>query len=335
MNRMSFVVDDVRPSALRALNYSPQVERLRAAPKGKSVPLRSLLDALGPAYGTVFTRIDCLPEFGVELVSQSDTFSAEPHGRVIRRDSMAHPERHEVKRFQVLVAGAGTLGENELYGRALIADARLEGKYVGPDSMTLAFREPESDQSLFSFAYLASPTGVAAIRSTSYGTKILRFRDDLFGSLPVPIGDRDSTHRVASLVRRCTEQRELYFRELHAARRSIEALPEMREAQAMCTQTDPKQSFGQTVFRPFGRGTSRRWAQLSLIFVVAGAAASQTQSNRKAYSKEAGIRECRVIPHTVSICCLSATFSPFVPSPAHPTTTRLGTRSRRIDAAPG
>jgi hypothetical protein len=46
-------------------------------------------------------------------------FAAEPMGRVIRMDSMARPERHRIRRWQVLIAGAGTLGDNELYGRSI------------------------------------------------------------------------------------------------------------------------------------------------------------------------------------------------------------------------
>lgn len=223
-------------AALRALNYSPRVERIRAASKKRSLPLREMLAAMGPAYGTVFTRIDCSADHGIELLSQTDMFAAEPQGRVIRRDSMAKPERHEVKRGQVLIAGAGTLGETELYGRALIADGRLEGKFVGPDSMTLVFEEPESDRALFAYAFLASPTGVAAVRSTSYGTKILRFRDDLLGSLPVPTVSEETMSRVAVLIRSAMAARETYMRELRAARAIVENLPEMLLAHAMCAE---------------------------------------------------------------------------------------------------
>lgn len=236
MTRLAFLVDGVQSPALRALNFSPRVERIRTARKGSSSQLRSLLEGLGPAYGSVFTRIDCSLAHGIELLSQSDMFAAEPRGRVIRRDSMAHPERHEIKRYQVLVAGAGTLGDTELYGRALIADGRLAGKYVGPDSMTLVFREPESDQALFTYAYLASPTGFAAIRSTSYGTKILRFRQDLLGSLPVPAVDADVAYRVAANIRRSVELRERYLRELTAAREVVNRLPAMQEASRMCAE---------------------------------------------------------------------------------------------------
>lgn len=230
----AFLINDARASTLRALNYTPQIERLRNTPRRRSTVLRELLSEMGPAYGTVFTRIDCAPEHGIELLSQTDMFSAEPQGRVIRRDSMSHPERHEIKKGQVLIAGAGTLGENEIYGRSLIADGRLTGKYVGPDSMTLVFKEPGGDRSLFTYAFLAGPTGVAAIRSTSYGTKLLRFREDLLGSLPVPLCPVGVEKRVADLVRHCITQRELYLEKLQAARLVIERLPEMRAAYSMC-----------------------------------------------------------------------------------------------------
>lgn len=229
-----FSVTDLSAAALRALNYSPAVEKIRRTPKKKCLLLGRLVREFGPAYGTVFTRKDCSPEHGVELLSQTDMFAAEPSGRVIRMDSMARPERHEVKRGQVLIAGAGTLGPYELFGRSLIADARLEGKYVGPDSMTLVFSEPDSDQSLFTYAFLATSTGVAAVRSTSYGTKILRFREDLLRNLAVPLADDATLKRVADLIRTTVQQRETYLTELRAARKLLEDLPEMQEALAMC-----------------------------------------------------------------------------------------------------
>lgn len=235
MRRVAFAAEP-SPSALRALNYNPAVEAMRRASVGRSVPLRDLLATMGPAYGSVFTRLDCAPEHGVELVTQSDMFAAEPSGRVIRKDSMPHPDRHLIQKWDVLVAGAGTLGETELYGRALIADERLAGKFTGPHSMTLRFLEPNSDQALFTYAFLASRTGLDALRSTSYGTKILGLRTDLLGAMPIPSVDSDTAKRVADQVRLCVTGRETYLRELHAARKVIEDLPEMTEAGALCAE---------------------------------------------------------------------------------------------------
>jgi hypothetical protein len=233
----TFLVDQPRTGALRALNYAPAVERIRRAGSSSARPLHDIVKEFGPAYGTVFTRLDCHPDHGVELLSQSDMFAAEPRGRVIRRDSMREPERHLVQRGQILIAGAGTLGENELYGRSLLADGRLAGKYVGPDSMTLVLEEPNDDFSLFAYAWLASPTGVQAIRSTSYGTKLLRFRTELLRSLPVPLAPKAVVAQIASLVRKCAEQLESWLCELSAAREAINSLPEMM---ALNTAAPPK-----------------------------------------------------------------------------------------------
>src|SRR5262245_54063490 len=184
--RCTFLVPAPRSSALRALNYTPAVEAFRQrsqSNKAASVPLGKLLSTLGPAYGSVFTRLDCDRRHGIELLSQQDMFSTEPSGRVIRRDSMPDPDAHRVCKWQILLAGAGTLGANELFGRAIIADHRLVDKYVGPDAVSLTFKEPGGVDNLYTYAFLCSDIGFRALRSTSYGTKVLRFRPDMLGSL--------------------------------------------------------------------------------------------------------------------------------------------------------
>lgn len=230
----AFLVDEPRTTTLRALNYAPMVERIRRAGSRSAFSLREIVKTFGPAYGTVFTRLDCDREHGVELLSQSDMFAANPRGRVIRRDSMPEPEAHRIERGHVLIAGAGTLGANELFGRSILADDRLAGKFVGPDSMTLVFEEPDRDLSLFTYAWLTSPTGVQAIRSTSYGTKILRFRHDLFTSLPVPVAPAALVTRVATHIRRAQLSRERFSDEAQLARSLVLANPDVAEALEAC-----------------------------------------------------------------------------------------------------
>jgi len=233
--KSAFVVKKPRTAAIRALNYNPYVEAFRQKrSKLDSVPLGELVDELGPAYGSVFTRIDCTPEHGVELLSQTDMFAAEPRGRVIRMDSMPHPERHRIRRWQVLIAGAGTLGETELFGRALIADSRLIDKYVGPHAMTLHFKDPGGTLNLYTYAFLCTSIGFQAIRSTSYGTKVLGLRKDMLRDLPVPVADHSTSCMIADLVKVAVMQRQQYLNELQAARKLIEELPEMRVAEALC-----------------------------------------------------------------------------------------------------
>lgn len=229
--RSAFTVANPSVDTFCALNYSPFLESFRQ-PRGgkKSVRLGEMVSAVGPAYGTVFTRIDCHPSHGVELISQSDMFSAEPAGRVVRLDSMTNPERHLVQKWQVLIAGAGTLGETELYGRPIIADARLEGKYVGPDALALTFKEPGSVDNLYVYAFLCTDIGVSLMRSTSYGTKLLRFWTNAVRKLCIPEAEQAVKKEVAKLIRTAVLNREIYIHEIRAARQVIENLPEVRKA---------------------------------------------------------------------------------------------------------
>ena len=175
--RSAFIVSAATASTLRALNYSPTVEAFRRS--SDSRPHRKLGDLVsnvGRSYGSVFTRRDCDERHGIELLSQTDMFSAEPSGRIIRRDSMGSPHDHVIRPWQVLISGAGTLGETELYGRSIIADSRLSGKYVGPHAMALTFKDPGEEANLCAYSFLLSKRGirnrpVCQLRNESLGPK--------------------------------------------------------------------------------------------------------------------------------------------------------------------
>lgn len=238
MSRTAFMVETPRPAALRAINYARELELL-ARPKGgkgRSAPLRSLLSRFGESYWAVFTRLDCSREHGVELITQTDMFAAEPEGRIIRRDSMPRPEQHEVARWQILIAGAGQMGDGNLFGRSIIADARLAGRFLGPHAVSLTFADAGSDLNLWTYAFLNSALGLRAIKACAFGTSVPGLRLDLLGDTPIPIPAPETIRRVATLIRRCVEQREMYAAELRAARQILEALPEMREAHLMCSE---------------------------------------------------------------------------------------------------
>ena len=200
MSRVAFAVSAPTVDALRAINYSPFAERIRLSLKGASTPLGDLC-SFGTSYGSVFTRQDCAPEAGISLLAQSDMFATEPACRIIRKDSLPRPAAHYVHDGQILIAGAGQMGEATLFGRAILADARLSGKYLGPDVLALTPVAKENDYALYLYAYLASRTGLALLRSTAYGTSIPRLRIDLLRNLPVVLPPSELVSRVAACVR--------------------------------------------------------------------------------------------------------------------------------------
>ena len=143
MSRAAFAVIRPRATALRAVNYSPAADRLiRRGLGADTQPLRALVSRFAASFGNVFTRRDCELSDGVQLLSQVDLFAAEPSGRVIRRDSMPLATDHEVRRGDVLLAGAGQVGATTLFGHGIIADARLAGGYVDGHAVQLGFEEP-------------------------------------------------------------------------------------------------------------------------------------------------------------------------------------------------
>lgn len=237
----AFTVSTPTSTALRALNYSPIVETLRRhVGSSDAVSLSSLLSGLGQSYGSVFTRLDCDPEHGIELMSQSDMFSIEPRGRIIRRDSIPKPDSHCITKWQLLIAGAGTLGENELYGRCIVADERHSGKYVGPDAVVLTFSEPASLSNIVAYAFFLTKVGVDVLRSASYGTKVLRIRQDILASIPLPLLGNATATRIATHISQAVQNREKYAHAIAKARAHFETLPEFEAAKAMFRHRGPR-----------------------------------------------------------------------------------------------
>jgi hypothetical protein len=236
VTRAAFSVVLEGSSTLRPLNHEPAVAALRLAARTRSsLTLGEVFSrGFGRAYRTAFVRVATTSGVGAHLLAQGDIFAAEPVGRWIRVDCFKRPEHHRITRGQVLLAGVGTLGATELYGRCVVADARLEGAFMSEDVFALEAEDQDSDLALFTSAFLSTKCGVAAVRATSYGTKTLKLRRDLLQRLPGPRPATTTITRVAALVRQCIEMRELCLEELRAARRIIERLPAMINALAMC-----------------------------------------------------------------------------------------------------
>jgi type I restriction enzyme S subunit len=172
----------------------------------------------------------------VRLLSQTDTFAAEPRGRIIRKDSMPEPSRHEIRRWQILISGAGQMAEGNLFGRSIMADGRLEHGFLGPDTFALEFEEPGADVNLWTYAVLNSSIGLRGVQAAAYGTSIPHLRPDLLGRLPIPAAPVDVMKRVADRIRSAVRLRESYLRDLRLARGVVESNPEVASALDMCAE---------------------------------------------------------------------------------------------------
>jgi type I restriction enzyme S subunit len=226
----TFNVSSVSAVSLRALNYSPIADRLRRS-KRATKRLGDCVVGLGNSLNRV-TRVECDPDWGVRLLGQADTYALEPQGKWVRPDVVPSIERLKIAHGDLLLAGAGQVGETTLFGRPVIADRRLAESILGGD--TLVLRSPDRRQVALLFAFLLSPTGRQLLVSTAYGTSIPRIHLTLVAELPVPEFDTGTATTLTDLVSLSVKARESYAQRMGAARERLERRPEMHAALTEC-----------------------------------------------------------------------------------------------------
>jgi hypothetical protein len=202
---IGFSVSFPRWDSLRALNFNPRFESLKA--RIQRGPWKKLGDICEPGTltrGGRFKRIDADPEYSLRLVGQKHLFWLQPEGRWIARFALGSDVT--VEPGTVLIAAQGTLGENELYCRAEFA--------WGP-GVELAYSEhilrARADEDIMPrgclFAFLRSETAFRMLRSISVGSKLQDHHHIFRAEIPVPYPPKEVQHQVHDLVVEAYERR--------------------------------------------------------------------------------------------------------------------------------
>lgn len=169
----------------RGRNYSPRKQKIiDVLSKGKHESLRDVL-ITDPFYGARYKRIESYSSNSVELLSQGNIFDLKPKGRSIAKKSIKNLDQEIVAKGTILVPAQGTLGENEIFGRAKFVWGYLEGKVIAGHAMRFV---PDEDKisSGYLFTVLNSPLWFRLFRNTVYGTNLLGFIVPLINDLPIP-----------------------------------------------------------------------------------------------------------------------------------------------------
>ncbi|MBF6352872.1 restriction endonuclease subunit S [Nocardia flavorosea] len=204
---IGFHVDGVRSESLRALNFSPRARRLIA--RIRDVPHRSLGSVCENgllARGPQFKRIDAAPGYGVKLVGQRQGFWMRPEGRWV---SMSESERRavQVDDETVLVASTGTLGETEVYCRAIFATgSALKNAFTG-HFLRIRSGDPAVSNP-YLFAFFRSDIAFRLLRSMSTGGKQQDIHASFRIELPIPMCDNESRDRITETVRQSYRRRD-------------------------------------------------------------------------------------------------------------------------------
>jgi hypothetical protein len=189
----------ISPLTLRSLNYDPRATRLEGQIRtGKHVVLGDVCDEEAFKGQIIFKRVEAAPEYGVRLLGQREAFQVRPQGRWISRASVEGLGL-QVPSGTTLIASHGTLGEFELYSRALYVTERTsEYAYSGDFYRCIPVRDKIPAGYLY--AFLRSEVAFRLLRSMSSGGKQQLHHSSLIYNMPIPRVRPEVEREIAAAV---------------------------------------------------------------------------------------------------------------------------------------
>lgn len=191
-------VKGISSTTINSFNYSKKIDSLKKRLHKRS-EITLLVDILNDKklFKTgSFPRKELRSDKAIQLVNQSDIFDIVINGKMISRRNVKTDNL--VSYGEVLIAGVGTLGENETFCRVVYANKDLEGQLVSGEFIRMITNEEVPSGYLF--AWLNSDYGFRFLRSTQAGTKLCRPIPSLLEKLPVPILDASKMLEIHNLV---------------------------------------------------------------------------------------------------------------------------------------
>jgi hypothetical protein len=168
--------------SLGAWNHISAGRALKLLRDSWTTRLSDVLEPDGWFYGLLRQRTPCDPSHGIPLITQRDALSIRPLPTWIADPGV--PKRSLFSQpGTIVMAGRGTLGENELFARPAVISPFLSQFALTQDLVRLV---PKREWRGAAFAFLSTLVGRRLLRTAAVGTKILQLRKDLQLDLPVP-----------------------------------------------------------------------------------------------------------------------------------------------------
>lgn len=197
-------ISKISSRSINAFNYSERLERLKNLIPA-NMPLRNFLMGNTTFSTGSFPRIEVKEGKGVMLINQSDAFDTIIKGKWISARNVNL--NNLVDYGEVIIAGVGTLGENETFCRALFANEGLKGQLISGEFIRM--KTIEDIPSGFLYAWLNSDYGFRLIRGTQAGTKLCRPIPEAFLDIPVPILSKEDMNEIDQMVREAHTKRHI------------------------------------------------------------------------------------------------------------------------------
>lgn len=182
---------------INAFNYSERISNLKKKINCATLCLSEVIEN-GEFFSTgSFPRVEVKPDYGIMLINQSDIFDMIIQGKHISKRGVKTDNM--VEYGEVMIAGVGTLGENETFCRTIFANEDLVGQLVSGEFIRMKTNGTIPPGYLFT--WLNSEYGFRLIRHTQAGTKLCRPIQKMLLKQPVPIIDNESMLEIDSLVK--------------------------------------------------------------------------------------------------------------------------------------
>lgn len=191
-------VSEISAITINAFNYSKKIEKLEnRVKKNNWLTLIECLDKKGLFSTGSFKRLELNSKSSVKLLNQSDIFNSIKQGKMLARKFLKLNSLLEYG--EVLIAGVGTLGENETFCRVIFSNEELKEQLISGEFIRM---KTNSDvPSGYLFLWLHSEYGFRLIRKTQSGTKLCRPIQKLLENLPVPIIEKELMIEIDSKVK--------------------------------------------------------------------------------------------------------------------------------------
>lgn len=194
---------DITTTTINAFNLSARIRKTKQMMHCEVMPLKDTL-VFNDTFSTgSFPRIEVKKGYGIMLINQSDIFDTIVKGKYISKRNVKIDNLIEYG--EVLIAGVGTLGENETFCRCIFANEDLVGQLVSGEFIRM--KTNNKIPSGYLFAWLSTEYGFRFIRNLQAGTKLCRPIPRLLLEIPVPIVSNDKMNNIDVLVRNAHTKR--------------------------------------------------------------------------------------------------------------------------------
>ena len=187
---------DIDSTTINAFNHSERIKNTKDKITCLTRPLKDLI-INGDVFSTgSFPRIEVKEDKGIMLINQSDIFDTIIRGKHISKRNVKLSNL--VEYGEVLIAGVGTLGQNETFCRCIYANEDLVNQLVSGEFIRM--KTIEEIPSGYLYTWLSSDYGFRFIRNLQTGTKLCRPIPRLLLEIPVPIIESNKMKEIHDIV---------------------------------------------------------------------------------------------------------------------------------------